>query len=158
MGSDMLTEKLSAAILFAESAHAGQFYGDLPYISHLLDVLDRTSKIIDDVDTKVAAVLHDVVEDTRCSLGQVRENFGDKVADIVALVTKDETLSYEENIRRIVSSGNVGAIIVKYCDNRANGNGDKSHMSDKRRIKLETRYENARAVLETALDEHGVTY
>ena len=146
------------ATQFAAILHLDQKYGNLPYMVHLMDVLNRVAKITSDSDIRIAAILHDILEDTPATPEHLREVFGDVVCDIVNLVTKDESLSYEENIQRIVDSGNIGAIIVKYGDNRANGSGDKSHMTEARRNKLEARYQGARKVLEQALHDHNIKF
>ena len=130
-------------------AHQGQKYVDLPYFTHVLTVAE---KLFDPTeDELVAAMLHDIVEDTHWQLMHVSEQFGPNVADIVDLVTKDKTLSYEGNIARIIASGNRSAMKVKLADNFANMSGDKSQMSAERRNRLNSQYMDSIAALSAAL-------
>jgi len=96
-------------------------------------------------------MLHDIVEDTHWQLMHVNEQFGPNVADIVELVTKDNSLSYEGNIARIIASGNISAMKVKWADNLANMSGNKSHMSSERRNRLNSKYTGSFADLSAVL-------
>lgn len=141
-------------IRFIQDAHYGQVYGDMPYYLHPIDVAERIET--PSFEEYMAALLHDVIEDTSCSEDYLREmlehlDTGDRIVDIVLLVTKDNTLSYEQNIQRIVDSGNVKAMRVKRADNWINFGGDKSHMSHERRNKLMTRYKNSIITLTYAI-------
>ena len=51
---------------------------------------------VEDVNVLVAAILHDVVEDTNTTNEEIREKYGDAVADLVAEVTDDKTLKKKE--------------------------------------------------------------
>jgi len=74
---------------------AARFHGDqkrptgAPYVEHLLEALEVLVRGagVSDPDVLRAAVLHDVVEDTPCTIGGVRAAFGDRVADLVGWVT-----------------------------------------------------------------------
>ena len=73
-----------------------------------------------------AAVLHDVVEDTACTLGEVRAAFGDRVADLVGWVTIPETPEggdrkavKEAYLRRLAGAPD-DAILVKLADRASN--------------------------------------
>ena len=89
-----VSRRFGDAVLFARSMHAGQARKgtQIPYISHLLAV---TALAIEDAATDdalrdqteaiaIAAMLHDVVEDTRATVVDVAGRFGDEVARIVA--------------------------------------------------------------------------
>lgn len=82
-------EKRQKAIDFATKAHAGQFRksGD-PYIVHPLAVLKIVEDWGMDEDTCLAAVLHDVIEDTNVTLADIKNEFGEQVAFLVDGVTK----------------------------------------------------------------------
>ncbi|PSS32921.1 GTP diphosphokinase RSH3 precursor [Actinidia chinensis var. chinensis] len=95
--------KVQKAIAFARKAHHGQLRktGD-PYLTHCI----HTGKIIAvlvptsgnrAVDTVVAAILHDVVDDTSENLDSVEREFGDDVAKLVAAVSR---LSYINQLLR----------------------------------------------------------
>lgn len=84
--------KLDEAIQFAVNAHAGMTRkGDrLPYILHPMEVATIVATITNDEDVLCAAMLHDVVEDTPHTIDELREKFGDRVADLVASETEDK--------------------------------------------------------------------
>lgn len=79
------TNFLDKAIAFALQAHTGteRRGKGYPYIIHPLEALTIVATITSDQELLAAAVLHDVVEDTDCTLEQLRSEFGDRVADIV---------------------------------------------------------------------------
>ena len=65
-----------------------------PYINHLIDVCRILTEVGGVTDSTVlcAAMLHDVVEDTPVTSAEVRAQFGDAIADLVAEVTDDKSL------------------------------------------------------------------
>ncbi|MBV6697683.1 HD domain-containing protein [Kitasatospora aureofaciens] len=82
---------LDEAVAFAADRHGAQRRpAGEPYLEHLLEavrvLVDGLG--VTDVDVLRAAALHDVVEDTDCTLGEVRERFGPRVAELVDWVTK----------------------------------------------------------------------
>jgi guanosine-3',5'-bis(diphosphate) 3'-pyrophosphohydrolase len=81
---------LDEAVDFAVRWHGDQTRpAGEPYVEHLLEAVSVLVEVgTTDVDILRAAVLHDVVEDTDCSLADVRERFGVRVADLVDWVTK----------------------------------------------------------------------
>lgn len=82
---------LDEAVDFARLWHADQIRpAGEPYVEHLLEAVSVLAEAIDttDVDVLRAAALHDVVEDTACSLDDVTKRFGSRVGDLVAWVTK----------------------------------------------------------------------
>ncbi len=81
--------RLWAAYDFALSAHAGQVrHSGEPYFSHALIVADILADLRLDVDSLIAALVHDVVEDTVHELAEVKQRFGADVAHMVDGVTK----------------------------------------------------------------------
>ena len=78
---------LSIAIAHAATAHAGQEYGEGPYILHPIRVMLRVRDAGGTVEQQQAAVLHDVVEDTRYGHGDIMALFGPEVATLVDAVT-----------------------------------------------------------------------
>ena len=73
--------KIEEAIQFAVSAHDGSTRKgkNRPYILHPLDAMSIVAALTDDEDVIAAAVLHDVVEDTKLGEKVIREKFGDAV-------------------------------------------------------------------------------
>ena len=86
-------EKIQRAYELANRAHMGvKRKSGEPYILHPLEVALLLADMRIDADGMVAALLHDVVEDTTYSLDELREQFGTAVANIVDGVTKFDTL------------------------------------------------------------------
>jgi (p)ppGpp synthase/HD superfamily hydrolase len=81
--------RLLSAVEFAELAHRGQVrkYTGVPYITHPLEVAQIVSAVGADEDVVIAALLHDVVEDTPVTLNQIAKAFGPIVARLVHEVT-----------------------------------------------------------------------
>lgn len=77
------------AVQFATEAHGDQLrkYHGTPYISHPLAVADIVKSVPHTEEMLVAAVLHDVVEDTPVTIEQIFEEFGDKVGELVHYLT-----------------------------------------------------------------------
>jgi len=132
IGEDQdLTElNVAATLKFIKNAHGDQLYGKLPYWTHPRAVALTGRKIFGsrfNSDAVKAAFLHDVVEDTKTALSDLKElGFSDRVIEAVGLLTKDKSLTYFQNIDRIIQSGNEIAQMVKYADNYENYTGDKS--------------------------------
>jgi len=80
---------IKQACVLAEQAHAGQtrLSGE-PYFQHSLAVADILADLRLDHETLAAALLHDVAEDTDITSEQIREQFGDNIANLVDGVTK----------------------------------------------------------------------
>ena len=96
-----------------------------PYIIHPINVCMNLAQLYADGDSLCAGLLHDVVEDTDCTLEMIEEQFGPSVAHLVDGVTKISNLHYSSkdeatnaNIRRLINSLNddVRIIIIKLCD------------------------------------------
>ena len=86
---------LADAYLLASRAHAGQRRkgGDEPYISHPCTVAAMVAGAGADTDTVIAAVLHDVVEDTDVPLSAIASRFGERVAGLVDALSDSEAVS-----------------------------------------------------------------
>ncbi len=83
------SERIKRAVEMAKKAHEGQFRktGE-PYIVHPLAVKKILEEWGMDEDTVIAGILHDTVEDTKLTLDDIRQEFGDSVAFLVDGVTK----------------------------------------------------------------------
>ncbi len=87
-------ETVQRAYKVANQAHMGTIRrSGEPYIQHPLEVALLLADMRIDADSIVAALLHDVVEDTDFTLDELRRQFGDAVANIVDGVTKFDTLA-----------------------------------------------------------------
>ncbi|VAW32802.1 Guanosine-3',5'-bis(diphosphate) 3'-pyrophosphohydrolase / GTP pyrophosphokinase, (p)ppGpp synthetase II, partial [hydrothermal vent metagenome] len=94
------------AMVLALRAHEGQTRKEslAPYIVHPVRVAILLARY-GLSDTVVAAgLVHDVVEDTDVSLDGVRSELGDEVADMVASVTHDNTLSWIERSKAYIET------------------------------------------------------
>lgn len=132
---------------FIQQAHdkeQNQKYGSKPYSSHPRAVAAIGKRLFKNKfgpDAVKVALLHDVLEDTPYTSEQLAEKgFNKEVIDAVKLLTKNEQLSYAENIKSIINSGNKLAMMVKYADNLANYSGDKSHFDPSKAQRLQQRY------------------
>jgi guanosine-3',5'-bis(diphosphate) 3'-pyrophosphohydrolase len=84
-----------AAYEKASEAHAGQVRngsGGLPYIEHPTAVAARLEQHGYGEDVVAAALLHDVVEDSETTVEELRAAFGDRVAELVAALSDDESI------------------------------------------------------------------
>jgi len=98
-------EKIQRAYEVANEAHKGimRRSGE-PYIQHPLEVALLLADMRIDADGIVAALLHDVVEDTDFTLDDLRARFGGAVADIVDGVTKFDTLAGKNGAESFLAS------------------------------------------------------
>ena len=107
MNADL--RRLTKALVFAAEAHRNQRRkgaAQEPYLNHLIEVLDLVVKVTDgaDMDILIAALLHDVVEDTSASYEDVAANFGERVAEIVRENSDDMSLpKAERRLARIAA-------------------------------------------------------
>lgn len=119
-------ELIQRAYVYAASAHAGQtrLSGE-PYLSHPLAVADTLAEMGFDEPTVAAGLLHDTVEDTKATIEQIDDDFGEEVADIVDGVTKISLIPFEnkeeaqaENIRKMIlaMSHDMRVLMVKLAD------------------------------------------
>jgi hypothetical protein len=135
---------VSKTLNFATKAHSKQQYGDKPYITHPRAVAATGKKFFGSAFTPDAikvALLHDVVEDTPYKLKQIEKmGYSPEVVQAVQLLTKNKMLSYSENIRAIIASGNKLAMMVKYADNYQNFTGDKSNWDPARAAHSQKKY------------------
>jgi len=88
----MDTSRIGKAIEFATIAHANQLRKgtDIPYIAHAVETAFIVMTLTADEDVIIAAILHDVAEDTEYGLEDIRERFGNKVADLVDWESEDK--------------------------------------------------------------------
>lgn len=119
-------EQVWAAYRYAAAAHEGQTRktGE-PYISHPVAVACILAKLHLDLPTLLAALLHDVVEDTGVAVAAITEKFGKQVGELVDGLTKLDKIEFQsatvaqaENFRKMLlaMSQDVRVILVKLAD------------------------------------------
>ena len=95
------TSLLDRAIVFAVRAHAGteRRGKGFPYIVHPMEAVEIVATMTRDQELLAAAALHDTVEDTDTTVEQIREEFGDRIASLVASEsdTMPEGMSEEDS-------------------------------------------------------------
>ncbi|MBR5157278.1 MAG: bifunctional (p)ppGpp synthetase/guanosine-3',5'-bis(diphosphate) 3'-pyrophosphohydrolase [Clostridia bacterium] len=138
-------ERLVEAYELAKVAHEGQMRkSGEPYLSHPLAVAHILADLELDCDSLVGALLHDVVEDTRFTLNDIKKQFGENVALIVDGVTKLGKIQYTskeeqqiENLRKmfLAMAKDVRVIVIKLADRLHNMRTIKAKSEDKQREK-----------------------
>lgn len=98
--------RVRRALFLAEQKHRGTYRksNQVPYILHPVTVAQVLAAAGADDDIIIAAYLHDVVEDTSFTLAQVEDEFGGRVASLVADVTKpefDKSISKSQRSKRV---------------------------------------------------------
>jgi len=117
---------LEEAYRLAEEKHSGQMRkSGEPYIHHPLEVCMILARLNLDTSTLQAALLHDVVEDSDVTLGEIKAMFGPEVASLVDGVTKLGRIKFEslaeaqsENLRKmlIAMAKDIRVILIKLAD------------------------------------------
>src|ERR1700760_1697606 len=121
------SELIARALARAEEAHAGQTRngsGGLPYIEHPRMVAATLAARGYGETTLAAALLHDVVEDSDTTVAELRAEFGDEIADLVATLSDDESIeAYRERKdehRRRVADVDGDALAIYAADKLTN--------------------------------------
>ncbi len=131
------------AYLFGAEAHEGQerLTGE-PYIYHPLEVARILAEMRMDYKSIIAAILHDVIEDTRTAKEQIAGEFGEEVAELVDGVSKLTHIQFEsraeaqaENFRKMMLAmvRDLRVILVKLADRLHNMRTLGVMRADKRR-------------------------
>lgn len=133
-------ERVRKAYLLAKEAHAPQKRkSGEPYILHPIAVALIVAKELQlDANTVITAFLHDVVEDTPYTVEDIRERFGNDVAGLVNVVTKQKKKTYQttkqvDNYQQILASMHydIRAVMVKISDRLHNMRTLQSMRPDK---------------------------
>ena len=118
---DASLNELERAYEVAEKAHTGQLRkSGEAYITHPLAVSEILADIGLGLETIIAALLHDTIEDTKYSIDSLRQDFGNEVCDLVDGVTKLDKLQYgpnaeAETLRKMViaMSRDIRVLVIK---------------------------------------------
>lgn len=141
------------AKLLAGIAHKDQKYGTRPYMVHIEDVVRRVKQITNDPEIICAAYLHDTIEDTQTTYGEIERQFGKNVADMVWAVTgvgqnrKEKMANAIEKIARTP-----GADFVKSADRLSNAAASK----EEKKMDLYNRYKDEHVALSPVLGNNAL--
>jgi len=123
-------KKIEKAFYVAKDAHHGQKRkSGENYINHPLSAAAYLAEYELDHETIMAAILHDVVEDTEISLENLGKNFGKKVAELVDGVSKLDKINFNSkeeadaaNLRKMIlaMSNDIRVLLIKLADRRHN--------------------------------------
>ena len=141
--------RIRAAYQMARTAHSGQLRKDgSPYVTHCVAAADISVDMGLDEDSIIAALLHDVIEDTSLTHEDIARQFGKAVADIVEGVTKLTRVQYTskedeqmENLRKMfmAMAKDIRVILIKIADRLHNMRTMAYQTPEKQRSKsLET--------------------
>jgi len=123
-------ERVQAAYEFGAAAHRGQkrLSGE-PYISHPVAAANVLAELHMDAETLIAAILHDVIEDTPTLKTEVANRFGPEVAELVDGVTKLDQIHFKsrkeaqaESFRKMLLAmvRDIRVVLVKLADRTHN--------------------------------------
>ncbi len=122
---DADTTMVELAYELAEKAHKGQkrMSGE-DYIQHPLETAYKLAKMDIDMPTIIAGILHDVPEDTAIKLEDIKRDFGDEVANLIAGITKLGKIKYRgleryaENLRKmfVAMAQDIRVVFIKFAD------------------------------------------
>jgi len=118
--------RIKEAILFAEEAHKDQRRkSGEPYVVHPISVAETLLSFDCDTDSIIAALFHDIVEDTEITLDDIKKSFGAQVALLVDGVTKLGKIMYSsreeqqlETLRKMLlaMAKDIRVILIKLAD------------------------------------------
>src|SRR5437588_1110320 len=138
-------KEVQRAFGFAEESHRGQKRASgEDFIEHPLGVAQILVELGMDTTTLVAALLHDVVEDTDLSIEQIEGEFGPQVAQLVDGVTKLDRITFRsreaeqaENVRKmmVAMARDIRVLLIKLADRLHNMRTLGSMPSNKQRQK-----------------------
>jgi len=141
--SKVQIDLLKQAYIVAREAHDGQMRSSgEPYITHPVAVALNLAKMHLDHETLMAALLHDVIEDTPVTKDQLAELFGHTVAELVEGVSKLDKLKFDnkeemqaENFRKMILAmvQDIRVILIKLADRTHNMRTLGALRPDKRR-------------------------
>lgn len=155
--TELKTERdlIKLAADFATLKHKGQIrkFGKMPYISHPSTVADLVTKYSGSAEMIAAAWLYDTLEDTNTSEEELREKFGDKVANLVVEISSPEISDKSQKGKYLADKMNTmssEALTIKLADRLNNVSDlDKSSSNFQRLYPAETKF-----ILDS-LEEYG---
>lgn len=133
-----MQELLEKSIIFATEKHMGQVdKSGQPYILHPL----RVMKNCPNIETKIVAVMHDVLEDTGTTKEELLEFLPKHLVDAIISITKVENEAYDDYLKRV--GNNYYATQVKLMDLKDNMNLDRLNKIEMKDMKRYLKYRKA---------------
>ncbi len=118
--------------------------GGNPYKDHLMYVMNH----VDTTEEKVVGLLHDIIEDTQVTEGQLLQcGIPQKLIDCIMILTKRPDETYNKYIKRIIKSKNQIAINVKLADLENNMDFSRLKIITSKDIVRKSKYKQAYAEL-----------
>jgi len=132
-------EKYTKALTFAKEKHGNQKrkVSGAPYIEHPIRVAEILIEQGAKEEQVIAALLHDVIEDTPCTREEIEKEFGERVLELVDLCTDEEyedpttRENWEERKAQVVEKVktiNIDAVLIKTADKLANNTSLKEDL------------------------------
>lgn len=138
------TAKTKMALKLCFDAHKEQFdKSGMPYVFHPFHLAEQ----MNDEETTVVALLHDVVEDTDYTIEDLTKmGFGKEITDAIALMTHADDVEYMDYVRMIKE--NPVAKAVKLADLKHNSDLTRLDYVDEKALARKEKYLKAIALLE----------
>lgn len=142
---------VESTVEFIKRAHAGQSdHGGKDYWHHpyaVMELLQAPSE-----DERMAALLHDVLEDTDYTERDLRDlGYSQSVVDMCSWLNFDHSRyggkTYMEKIRHLKDNGPAGSIKIKIADNAHNSDESRGFSDPEKHAGMKKRYERARKIL-----------
>lgn len=138
------TQKTKLAQKLCYEKHHGQFdKSGVPYVFHPIHLAEQ----MEDEDTTIVALLHDIIEDTDCTAELLYEmGFSERVVEAIMLMTHKKGVDYMDYVREIAK--NPIARAVKIADLKHNSDLTRLEAVDEKALKRREKYLNALEFLE----------
>ncbi|HHC25271.1 MAG TPA: bifunctional (p)ppGpp synthetase/guanosine-3',5'-bis(diphosphate) 3'-pyrophosphohydrolase [Desulfobacterales bacterium] len=134
------------AYIYSARVHEGQMrLSGEPYLSHPLEVAGILADMRLDTVSIASALLHDVIEDTHATGGEIKEMFGQEVCHIVSGVTKLSKIPFHtsqarqaESLRKMLlaMADDIRVILIKLADRLHNMRTLKYHRKEEKKITI----------------------
>ena len=158
---------IDKAITFAKKWHGTQMRktGDHPFYWHPLKVAEMVAERYTKTDVVIGAILHDTVEDSKCTIELIEEKFNQRIAEMVDRLTKDRfkneeyiELTLEQTLDKLSKLGDTEALFIKQMDRQHNLEtieGLKPHKQQKMAKETNDYFIRLIAIIGDKLNIHG---
>ena len=125
INSEVNIRLIEKAVIFAKKWHGDEMrkMGDMPFYTHPLEVAIKVARKYLKTDVIVAAILHDVVEDSACTVEMVEKEFNFRIAEMVDRLTKVRDIeneqikmTFQETIDKLSEYDDYEAMLIKLFD------------------------------------------